>query len=98
MLPQDGGILLVHTNGVLEGCRVSFGVVEARVKIGDDSKAVTAQLQAVGENADAYFTRIKHFIEIVVGGCISVRYVHLRKGGAIDHREPPSPVSVLDRR
>lgn len=47
VLPQQSKVFFMQADSVLKRVRVSFGIVEVRIKVLDMAKAVTAQSQGI---------------------------------------------------
>ena len=79
VLPQNGVILLVQTNRVLDGVGLTPGVGQGGVKVDDLAQTVAAQLQRGRHDAQAPLPDVEGCPAVVVERGIPIRNHHLGK-------------------
>src|SRR5262249_45091424 len=93
VLPEDAEVLLVNADGVLEDDGLALGVGDDGVEVADLAEAVAAELEAIGEHANAVLALVEGVLPPVGGGGIAVWDDHLGQRGAVEDR--PDAAAVL---
>ena len=96
VLPEDGVVLLVDADGVLDGVGLAGGVVEDRVEVGDLAQAVAAQLQRGRHEPEAPLADVEGRAPEVFGAGIPVGHDHLRERHPVRHGPDLAAVVVAD--
>ena len=94
VLPEDGVVLLVQADGVLDLVGRAGGVVEHRVDIDDLAQAVAAELQRGGHEPEAPLADVIRSPAVVVERGIPVRNHHLGERHPVGDVAPDAVVVV----
>ena len=84
VLPGDAVVLFVQADGVRHGDGLAVVVVDHAVQVGDLAEAVAAELQGVGEQADAVLALVEDQLAVVHRAGVAVGYEHLAEARAVD--------------
>jgi hypothetical protein len=96
VLEENTSILLVDTDGILDGGTRTRPIHKGRIHIMDRSFAVTTQFETVGHVSGTIFTKVKGVLSMMGMFRVAVGYYHLCQRETIEHRSHRTLVIVGD--
>src|SRR5947207_12099777 len=96
MLPEDAEILLMQADRVLHRGRLAEIIGYRHVEIMDVAEAIAAELEGIGELAQAVFAGIERALPEMVRGWIGIGHDHVGDAGAIDDRAHLATIAKRD--
>ena len=97
VLPEEAEVLLVQADRVLDRVRAAGVVGERRVEVVDLAEAVAAELERVGEGAEAVLADVEGVAPVAARAGVSVRHEQLRERGPVEDRAAATAVVVAQR-